>query len=198
MLNMEDALLLIALVLGIGGGSTLFIISVRKVYAEEAAEQGEGWLHPVGVIKFFLLSTISIGLYSLYWFWRCWRRYRITEQADINPFLRTFFAVFWIIALFRSANDKADTKWPVWIAIISTAIIIITSISLQLAFYEGIPPWQTEPVAALTTLGYVPLIMQFNRINTPELVARRARFSKMDWYALAFGTPLWLASLFIE
>lgn len=198
MFNMEDAILLIPAVLGVGVGCTLLIISVRKVYAEEAAEQGEGWFHPVGVIKFFLLSTVSIGLYSFYWFWRCWRRYRITEEADIRPFLRTFFSVFWIVALFRAANDKTDTKWPIWIAAISTAIIVISSISVQLAFNENIPAWQTEPVVALTTLGYVPLIMQINRINTPELVTQRARFSKLDWYALAFGTPFWFASLFIE
>jgi hypothetical protein len=192
---MQEPLILISLILGIGGGLVLLIISVRKVYDEEATETGQGWFRPVGITKFFLLSTVSLGIYSLYWFWRCWRRYRITEEPDISPFLRTFFSIFWIIALFRAANEKSDTKWPVWIAVVSTIAIIITSIMVQLGYREDAPFWQTEPIAALTILGYVPLVMQINRINAPELVAQCARFSRLDLYALACGVPFWLTLL---
>lgn len=192
---MEEPLILISLILGIGGGLSILFVSVRKVYDEEAADLAEGWFRPVGVTKFFVLSTVSVGLYSFYWFWRCWRRYRTTDEAGISPFFRAFFVVFWIIALFRAANDKAALKWPIWIAVISTVVIIATSIMLQLGFNADAPFWQTEPVSALMTLGYVPLILQINRINVPEFVAKCARFSTLDWCALACGTPFWLTLL---
>jgi hypothetical protein len=195
---MDDPLLIVVSLLGYVAGFVLLIISIRKVNKEEAAGQGEGLFHPVSIIKFFLLSTISLGIYSLYWFWRCWRRYRITEGEDISPFWRAFFSIFWIIPLFRAANDKADTKWPIWIPVVCVVISLITSISLQIAFHENIPTWQTEPVAALATLGYVPLIMQINRINILDLVKKRARFSKLDWCAVVCGTPLWLVLLFSQ
>lgn len=192
---MKDALILLSMIIGVVGGLSILVISVRKVYDEEADQKDDGWFRPVGVTKFVILSTVSVGIYSFYWFWRCWRRYRVTEEADISPFFRTFFVVFWIVALFRAANDKASKKWPVWIAVVSTVVIITSSIMLQVGFRADAPFWQTEPISALSTLGYIPLILQINRINAPELVAQRAQFSRLDWCALACGIPLWVALL---
>jgi hypothetical protein len=190
---MSDELTLAATIFAVCAGLVLLFQSVRDVQAEEAAELGEGWFRPVGVAKFVLLSTVSVGLYTLYWFWRCWRRYRITEQADIRPFWRTFFMVFWIVTLFSLANEKTEKKWPIWIAMLSTALYFVSYVTAQVGTNQNAPFWQTEAIGSISTLALVPIVMQINRINAPEFLAHRERFSKRDWIALAFGAPFWLA-----
>ena len=194
---MEEKLGWGVVIFWITGGIALLVVAVRTVEREEAAGSGEGWFRPVGIAKFFLLTTVTSGLYSLYWFWRCWRRYHITEEADISPFWRAAFVIFYIVSLFRSADEKAKTRWPIWIAAISTVMVLATNIAINLAIRYDTPLWQTEIAGALSTLAFVPLVMQVNRINTPELVGQRARFSTLDWCALAWGAPIWLTTLII-
>ncbi len=190
---MAEALSWGAYVFGIVGGIAIVILAVKNVEREEAADVGQGWFRPVGVPKFLLLNTVSIGLYAIYWFWRCWRRHRFTEEADLSPLWRALFAMFYIVSLFRAANDKSAKKWPIWIAVVSTAIIVVTTVASNFAIRDDVPFWQTELVGVLSTVAFVPLVMQINRVNALEFVTERSRFSKLEWYVLVCGTPLWIA-----
>ncbi len=195
---MGETLLALVAIFGFCGGIAVLIFSVQQVKREEIDEAGEGWFRPVGLSKFLVLTTVTIGTYSLYWFWRSWRRYWVTEGADIRPFWRTFFSVFWIVSLFQAANEKTETKWPVLVPMIVTAVYLVTNAAVQLGMQENAPFWQTEAVSAISALAFVPLVIQINRVNDPEFVARRSRFSKMDWWALVCGLPLWASLMIME
>ena len=124
----DSGLLLFAFGLAVVGGSIILVIAVRAVKATETAGTMTGEFRPIGLFKFVILNAATFNIYSAYWFWRCWRRYRQTEGADISPFWRAFFGIFWLYALFDTARAKAEIKKPVWIGIASSIGYFLSSL----------------------------------------------------------------------
>jgi hypothetical protein len=187
---------LFALILGVGVGAALLVIAVRDANAKEAAGLDEGWFRPVGALKFVILSMISFNFYAVYWMWRCWRRYRVTEQVVIRPFARAFFMPFWIYQLYRDANDRAEPKAPLWVGGVCTGGYVLFALMAHVGERQGVDTWQVEGVSMIAVMALLPVVRLINRINDPDLVARASRFGAKDWIALGCGLPLWLVITF--
>jgi hypothetical protein len=85
----------------------------------------------VSVRKFWLLTTATFGLYSVYWFYRHWRAYRIHGGSRLWPIPRAIFAIFFTHELFRTFRkacaDKGVTNTPSldgWATLFVVATII--------------------------------------------------------------------------
>ncbi len=175
------------------GGFGLLYFSARDAIASEEAGTLQGvMMSPVGIFKFLILATVTSGLYSLYWFWRCWRRYFFAENVIISPFWRMFFPVIWFYPLFRAARDKSPQKWPLWLGVACTIVYLIGSVIVTLGLSGSEPQWQIEIVAFISTLTIVPIIQMVNAANTPETVNEASGMKGRDWLAIMFGFPVWI------
>ena len=64
----------------------------------------------VSLRKLVLLSIATVGLYSLYWFWRHWKLHKLDRKLDIWPVPRAIFAIFFAHGL----NEKSLVSNVPW------------------------------------------------------------------------------------
>ena len=50
----------------------------------------------VGITKFIVLFLATFGIYSVYWFYRNWKLYKIHNNEDIYPVARAIFSIFFV------------------------------------------------------------------------------------------------------
>jgi hypothetical protein len=61
-------------------------------------------------LKLVVMSTVTFGFYGLFWFYANWQRLKRRGHPRISPFWRTFFALFFSYALFRTVKKTADDE----------------------------------------------------------------------------------------
>lgn len=76
---------------------------IHPVDASETAE-----FYVVSKKKMILLLVLTLGIYQVYWFYQNWRHYQKASGEKIWPLPRAIFAIFFVHALFRAANDQRD------------------------------------------------------------------------------------------
>lgn len=86
----------------------------------------------VGTMKFLLLYVATLGMYSIYWFYRNWSNYRDATREDIWPIPRAIFSVFFTHALFRAVEERLrangrDYGWSP--GVLATFIVILMIVS---------------------------------------------------------------------
>src|SRR5687767_2451938 len=76
---------------------------------EEAPAHSEGSaaVYVVAPTKFMLLAFSTMGMYSLYWFYKNWSLRRRAYGLTIWPVARAIFAVFFAHRLFRALDVEA-------------------------------------------------------------------------------------------
>ncbi|MBX3712327.1 MAG: DUF4234 domain-containing protein [Lysobacter sp.] len=60
----------------------------------------------VSTAKVAVLSIVTFGLYTLYWFWRHWKLHKIDRKLDIWPVPRAVFSIFFA----HSLNSEIDHR----------------------------------------------------------------------------------------
>jgi hypothetical protein len=56
--------------------------------------------------RFALFSTLTVGVYVLYWFWKNWSLIKRRDGSDIWPAARTLFATFTYFSLITDINTR--------------------------------------------------------------------------------------------
>ena len=179
----------IAFGLAVVGGSIILIVAVPAVNADEAAGTINGEFRPIGVLKFVVMSVATFNVYIFYWFWRCWRRYRQTENVDISPFWRAFFSIFWVFALFTAARDRAELKKPAWMGIAASILYFLSAVTTTLLENIDAPVAVDIAAVMIGVIVLIPVVQQINLANGPQLVAEGSRFTRLDWAAICCGLP---------
>lgn len=190
-------LFLIALAFYIVGGFVLLFERIRHVKAQEASGNAAGTLYPVGLLKFGLLGVATSGVYPAYWFWRCWRQLWHKEGRQILPFWRAVFGQFWTYALFETARDRAEKKWPKWVGAIVMVAYLILGVAATFDDRLKLPTVVSGAIALLTPLVLVPLVRQVNSANTNALIEADSTLERRHWLLLICGTPFAVALLLI-
>jgi hypothetical protein len=57
--------------------------------------------------KLIVLSIFTFGIYELVWMYRNWMYFKQQEKSDILPFMRSWFAIFFIFSLFKKIKVYA-------------------------------------------------------------------------------------------
>lgn len=55
-----------------------------------------------------LLDFFTLGLYSIYWFYKHWRMIQISTGEKLSPFLRAIFQIFFVFSLFKRIHNTAQ------------------------------------------------------------------------------------------
>lgn len=191
----DSDLFLFAFGLAVVGGSIILVMAVQALKAAESAGTVSGLFRPIGIFKFLILSVCTFNIYVFYWFWRCWRRHRQTENVDISPFWRAMFSIFWVFELFKAAQEQAEFKKPIWIGIAASIGYFLFTVVSSLAESFNAPMGLEASAAFLGIIVLIPVVQQVNLANDPQLVAASSRFTGRDWLAVCCGLPLSLLLL---
>lgn len=125
------------------------------------AEAGE--LHAMALHKLVLLSTCTLGLYQVYWFWRNWRRVAERTGRPIMPFWRAVFSPLWSYSLFDEVREQARAA--------EVSVGWLPAL-MAVAFFLLSAAWRFGGAGTvLSMLSFLPLVPVQATIN--EMAARR-------------------------
>ena len=139
---------------------------------------------PVSPLKLVVLSTCTLGIYQIYWFYKHWVLIKERSEPHIVPWARALFGVFWCYSCFDFIRkDERDLGVEPALAAGPLAVgWIVASLTWRLA-----GPYSL--LGFLAPLLLIPAQRHVNHINS--LVApdhdRNARFSGWNWLAAAAG-----------
>lgn len=190
---------------------------IQNPYAPPAAELAEpdalsGQEAPFYVVaprKFMALFFATLGIYSLYWFYRNWAQVRC-QGENVWPWPRAIFQVFFVHDLFRRVSRHAerqgvDLDWQHGGHATLMVILIIVGNVLDRLSMAGI---EALVVGLLSCAILMPMGLAFKRaqhyINLASGDAEgaaNAGFSTANIVWIVVGLCLWvlyLASLFTE
>jgi len=123
---------------------------------------------------FLVLSLLTFGLYTLFWFYRNWSLLRDRDGWDILPVPRAVFAIFFTHNLLESINDRAVAQGhsggaPNWLATGYVATALLTNLASQTTPRELFPLF----LIASPAWFLLPAVAQLNFVALKESPARR-------------------------
>jgi hypothetical protein len=146
----------------------------------------------VSETKVVVLSLCTLGLYQYYWFYRNWRMVRDQTSANIFPFWRSFFAVFFCYSLFKhirgynddlpSSNMAAGPLAAVWIV-------------LSLLWKLPDPYWLVSLMPVFVLVPVQRVINGINAVVAPNHEPN-SRFSVWNWITVLFGGPFLVLAVY--
>lgn len=145
----------------------------------------------VSLLKLAVMSTISFGMYDVFWFYEQWAAVKRRTGEDMWLWARAIFSVFFVSSLGREIAGDSETA-GVPVSIRPTQIAILYFI---LCFAWRLP----EPLYLIGFLNVVPLMLLQRQINLLHATVapglpRNARFTWLNWIGIAIGS-LFLVAL---
>lgn len=128
-------------------------------------------LYIVSNAKFAVLFFITLGIYSLYWFYQNWRQLKAIDQLTIWPVPRAIFALFFTHSLFKRIQlkivqqGKAFDWKPELMATSYVLISILSHIVDRLSSQEVGAPYLDIISLLMLPLLYLPLAKAQAAIN---------------------------------
>lgn len=161
---------------------------------------------PVSEGKFITLYILSLGLYSIYWFYKNWQLQQPKMDKKIMPFWRAIFSIFFTHSLFRLIDaqaSKLESKHrfnPNILATFFVAAIIVSNLLDNLTSLSGSINAHSQSgiliiSLALFLLSTYPLVRvqaTVNRINNDMLGFLNHKYSIWNYLLIILGTAIWL------
>ncbi|MEM7358892.1 MAG: hypothetical protein AAF431_07340 [Pseudomonadota bacterium] len=60
--------------------------------------------------KLWIMNIVTIGIYSVVWFWAHWRQVKVSEKSDLWPVPRAIFAIIFVYPLFMRIEASLGIK----------------------------------------------------------------------------------------
>ncbi|TQV88305.1 hypothetical protein [Aliikangiella coralliicola] len=123
-------------------------------------QESEAEFYIVSPKKFLILFIATIGLYSVYWFYKHWSQYKLHNNENMWPVMRGIFSIFFAHSLYESIDrkirdKKLDYLWsPSIVATVYVLFSVVQNVSNQLSTRDiGVP------ISDLTSIVFFPLIV---------------------------------------
>src|SRR5580698_7122097 len=84
-------------------------VTIRPVDPSPMPE-GRVVFFPVSPLKLVVMSTVTFGLYEVYWFYQNWKLIKQRTGLNIMPFWRAVFGVLFCYPFFREVEDAAASR----------------------------------------------------------------------------------------
>jgi hypothetical protein len=139
---------------------------------------------PVSPVKLVVLSTCTLSLYQLYWFYKNWVLIRKHSEPHIVPWARVFFGILWCYSCFEFIRNEERRRGVE--PALPAGPLAIAWIAVTLTWRLPDPYFL---IGFLAPLLLVPVQQHINRVNA--LAApdhdKNSRFSAWNWLAVAAG-----------
>ena len=129
--------------------------------ADDVAIAREPFFYPCSRAKLLVLSAMSFGFYTVWWFWSQWRAESPHEGRGMAA-LKTIFSGFFFYSLARQAKEEAEKREiacrysPALLTALIWGVTIVTRFS---------PDGVKLMAGLLVTLPLLPVQGAINRIN---------------------------------
>lgn len=113
---------------------------------------------------FCLLSFFTFGLYTIYWFYKCWCFFEESYEWDIYPVWRAIFTIFFTHSLLETINDLAIEKGHSGISRINTYATGYVVVAIVQRLLDQTIPTSLAllPLLLMPFLFLVPTVKQLN------------------------------------
>ena len=142
--------------------------------------------------KYILLSIFTLGLYEIYWHYRCWKYVRQRDQSSIWPIARGLFFPFWYYPLLSDIGrhtqpTRFDSRFY-------KGLLTFSLLALGVCWRLPDPWWLLSFLTFLPTLPALSAIDGMNAaIDGPPV--RHAVHRPVNYLAYLFGGPIIAYSL---
>ncbi len=155
----------------------------------------------VSPLKFGVLFFVTMGIYSIYWFYKNWWFYKHYHGEKIWPVPRGIFSIFFTHSLFKKVDATlkkigGDYKWdPVGLASMYV-LFAIASNALDRMAAKGVWAPYGDILSLLILFAiYWPLARAQRAINVSQQDADgrlNSNFSFANYLWILFGALLWV------
>lgn len=155
----------------------------------------------VGFLKFLLLYVATMGVYSLYWFYKNWSNYKADTREDIWPVPRAIFSIFFIHSLFRAVDERLrahgrDFPWsPASHATLLLILIVASNVLDRIAArVEEVGALDVASLLLLLPIAFVMLRAQgaINLACGDAEGSGNSRLTGANLLWLVLGAILWV------
>jgi hypothetical protein len=150
---------------------------------------GQPVFFAVSPLKLVLMSTVTFGIYEIYWFYKNWKLIKQRTESSIMPFWRAFFGVFFCYSCFREVKDVAASRgvsFPSSPGMLAAGWIILT-----LLWRLPDPYWFVCFLAPLMLMPVQNAINRLNAVVAPNH-SPNSRFSAWNIVGLVVGGILFV------
>jgi hypothetical protein len=84
--------------------------SVEQSEHQEPVQTTKMEFYAVSQKKFLIMYIGTLGLYSVYWFYKHWSLYKKSENEEMWPIMRSIFQIFFTHSLFSLFEMKYQNK----------------------------------------------------------------------------------------
>jgi hypothetical protein len=157
--------------------------------------------------KLAILFVATFGLYTIYWFYKNWDRYKDNKPyasevgSTIWPVPRALFSVFFVHSLFRKVKEYGTDKPAVaqWRNTLDATLLVISMIVWNLLDRAADKSMGSPYTDFLALAILMPLVLQFckaqdminSSCNDPNGDTNR-RFSKANYAWVIGGALFWI------
>jgi len=182
----ENQWLFIAVLTGIFYIAAL-IFGMVKAVGYDVSWRAEARFYPVALWKFTLLTTVSFGIYWIFWIYKNWHWLTTVQEENLSPFWRTLFYPIMIFSLFShmSEQDNKGTRWFRFIAMpLATLILLANILDKVITRWEDAPLW-LDALGIATIYLLIPAVIHVNKMNDYNGRAY-INNSKLTWHSITF------------
>lgn len=142
--------------------------------------------YPVSVAKFAVLTTVSLGVYPIFWTYMNWRWARNVDSENVSPGWRAFFMVLTNFSLFARMSQKSGGFGWFRIAGAPLAVVILVGAVADryYAKHPDAPEWLFL-FGMACMLAWLPAVVQVNKLNENQPHCQHKN-SSFGWPALGF------------
>ena len=155
--------------------------------------------------KLWLVNILTMGLYSVVWFYWHWRRIKHHDQSDIMPVWRAIFSVIFAYPLFLRIATEIDMKelaHKFSAGVMATCYIVLALGSYILSFL--IDDTNSAHVLLSTVLTvFTAVVSTFILSRAQNIVndlcgdpqgSENAKFTLLNFVWMLLGLLVWLAT----
>lgn len=148
----------------------------NNIYAAPASDlelptsaQRQNHFYIVSEKKFLVLFLATLGMYSLYWFYKNWQLYRDSSGDSVWPVPRALFSIFFVHALFRRVAERLDLNQQAYtwkhsdLASLIVGAMIIQRIFDRLAMKEQGSPY-TDIASIFLIFVMLPMFLRAQKM----------------------------------
>ena len=139
---------------------------------------------PVSPVKLVVMSTCTLGIYELYWYYKNWCAIKERDEPEIMPFWRAFFAPLFCYSLFRKIQATAESQ-QIQGSIEPGPLALGWFVFTVLAKLPD-PYWLASFLAVAFLLPVQATVNEVNRVASPRHDPNRT-YTGWNVVAIAFG-----------
>lgn len=170
----------------------------------QAFSRIEGNFYPVSADKYFFMNVLTLGIYNIFWFWKCFD-FILKDKKGISTPFRAFLYFAWVFPLFLEARKYWHKRHvPMFLGILSAlAAPFIVPAGVLLAVTGALlhAPFLAAAVCALAitvhTLLMLPVVLAVNGANPPNsgLLFYNSSYGVLDVLIVANGLSWMFVSM---